>query len=321
MNPKIVAAFVGGALVASGLVYVAVKPASTAKSALPGFPADYKLPSEQPALPASAAPETRTPAEPSMPIIGPPKTPPAPSTAKASVKATAEEKLPPALAAAKEPAPDPSPSPSLQTAAAPRPEPVREDVPPPPAFRDREPASVPVRAPQSVTLAPGTMVKIRVGETLSTKNLKSGDIFRATLAQPLVADGMVIAERGARAEGRVVEADKGGKLKKPAHLTLELTQVTTSDGQNVSLRSSTFVQQAKGTTGKDAAKVGAGAALGAIIGAVAGGGKGAGIGAGVGTAAGAGDVLLTKGNDAVIPVETQLSFTLSDQITITERLR
>ncbi|MCU1292713.1 MAG: hypothetical protein JWP08_1563, partial [Bryobacterales bacterium] len=76
---------------------------------------------------------------------------------------------------------------------------------------------------------------------------------------------------------------------------------------------------AKGT-GKDAAKVGGGAALGAIIGAIAGGGKGAGIGAGVGGAAGAGDVLLTRGKPVVLASETKLSFRLAAPVSITERL-
>jgi hypothetical protein len=61
--------------------------------------------------------------------------------------------------------------------------------------------------------------------------------------------------------------------------------------------------------------------LGAIIGAIAGGGKGAGIGAGVGGAAGAGDVLLTRGKDAVIPVETKLTFRLQEPVSITEQGR
>jgi hypothetical protein len=51
-----------------------------------------------------------------------------------------------------------------------------------------------------------------------------------------------------------------------------------------------------------------------------GGGKGAGIGAGAGGAAGAGDVLLTRGKPAEIPVETRVSFRVQDSVTITERL-
>jgi hypothetical protein len=172
-----------------------------------------------------------------------------------------------------------------------------------------------------VTLAVGTALNVRVGETLSTKKNKAGDTFLATLAQPLIIDGFVIAERGARAEGRIVEADKAGKVSGVPLLVVELTRVTTSDGQNVKVRTSAYNQEGKSPTTKNAAKVVGGAALGAIIGAVAGGGKGAAIGSGVGGAAGAGDVALTKGPDAEIAVETRLTFKVQEPVTITEKTR
>ena len=182
------------------------------------------------------------------------------------------------------------------------------------------PAPVPVQA-HNVTLTAGTAVAVRIGETLSTRNNKSGDTFLATLSQPLVVDGMVIAERGARAEGRIVEAERAGKAHGLAHMTLELTKITTSDGQQVRVQTASYKQEGKSRTKKDVAKVGIGAAIGAAIGAIAGGGKGAGIGAGVGGAAGGADVLLTRGDESEILVETLLTFRLQTPVTITERLR
>ena len=60
-----------------------------------------------------------------------------------------------------------------------------------------------------------------------------GDTFTATLDKELVVDGFVIAERGARVEGRVVSSDRGGKVKGVAVLSVELTRLRTSDGQSV----------------------------------------------------------------------------------------
>jgi hypothetical protein len=161
---------------------------------------------------------------------------------------------------------------------------------------------------------------VRLGETLSTQRSRAGDTFTATLDQPLVVDGFVIAERGARAQGRVVESDPAGRVHGLAQLSLELTQINTSDGQKVRVNTAAFKKQAESTKKKDATKVGIGAALGAAIGAIAGGGKGAAIGAGVGGAAGAGDVMLTRGQAAEVPVETRLTFRLSEPVTITEKL-
>jgi len=146
-----------------------------------------------------------------------------------------------------------------------------------------------------------------------------GDTFAATLDQELVADGFVIAERGARVEGRVVAADRGGKVKGVASLSVELTRVHTSDGQNVAIETDAFAKQAEQSRRQDAEKVGAGVAIGAVVGAIAGGGKGAAIGAGVGGGAGAGGVLLTRGDVARLPTETRIRFRLRAPVTLTEQ--
>jgi hypothetical protein len=172
-----------------------------------------------------------------------------------------------------------------------------------------------------VTIPAGTTLSVRLAETLSTQRSRAGDAFAATLDQPLIVDGFVIAERGARVQGRVVESDPAGRVRGLAQLALELTQINTSDGQKVRINTAVFRKQAEPTKKKDAAKVGIGAALGAAIGAIAGGGKGAAIGAGVGGAAGAGDVLLTRGQAAEVPVETRLTFRLSEPVTLTEKLQ
>ena len=125
------------------------------------------------------------------------------------------------------------------------------------------------------------MLTVRVDEALSTSKNQSGDSFRATLDQPLVVDGFVIAERGARVEGRVAESDPGGRVRGVSHLALELVRLNTSDGQRVKLQTASFTKEGEKSLKKDATKVGIAAGIGAAIGAIAGGGKGAGIGAAV----------------------------------------
>ena len=147
----------------------------------------------------------------------------------------------------------------------------------------------------------------------------TGDTFLATLDQPLTVEGLVIAERGARVEGRIVSSERGGKVQGVAGLAVELTRLHTSDGQQVAIRTESFQKKAAASQKQDAAKVGVAAAIGAAIGAIAGGGKGAAIGAGVGGGAGAGGVLLTRGEPATLPSETRLSFRLAAPVTLTER--
>jgi hypothetical protein len=190
-------------------------------------------------------------------------------------------------------------------------------MPPPPS--ETKPIAPP-RVAKTVTIPAGTLLSARVDEKLSSSTSQTGDSFRATLDNPLVIDGAVVAERGARIEGRVAESDRGGKVKGTATLALELVRLNTSDGQRVRLQTEGFTKVAEKSTKKDAMKVGIGAGLGAAIGAIAGGGKGAAIGAGVGGAAGTGAVMTTRGEAAEVPAETRLTFRLKEPITITEKL-
>lgn len=192
--------------------------------------------------------------------------------------------------------------------------------PPPDSSRavDSTPAAPP-RIPKTVTIPAGTLLSVRIDDRLSSDTVHTGDSFRASLDQPLVVDGAVVAERGARIEGRVTESDRGGKVSGVATLALELVRLNTSDGQRVRVQTEGFTKTAEKSTKKDAAKVGIGAGLGAAIGAIAGGGKGAAIGAGLGGAAGTGAVLTSRGQAAEVPAETRMTFRLREAITLTEK--
>ncbi len=177
------------------------------------------------------------------------------------------------------------------------------------------------REPQSVTLPAGTLIPVRLSDAISTEKQLTNDPFTAVLSEPLVINGMVIAERGSRAEGRIVSITRAGKVKGTAHVAIELTQFISSDGQKVRIQTALFEQEGKSSGKKDAGKVAAAAGIGAAVGAIFGGGKGAAIGAGAGGGAAGGGVLLTRGEPVVLPVETRISFRVTDPVTLTEKLR
>lgn len=168
-------------------------------------------------------------------------------------------------------------------------------------------------------LTAGTRLPVRIGETITSRSHLPGDTFLATLDQPLVIDGFIIAERGARLEGRVVDAPANqGK----ARFGIELSRLSTSDGQHIAIHTDAYFKDGSHSGGgRDALAIGAGAAIGAAIGAAAGGGKGAAIGAGVGGAASAAGVMLSRDHAVEIPVETRITFRVKDSIKITERLQ
>jgi hypothetical protein len=218
-------------------------------------------------------------------------------------------------------APEPAKPQEIAVAPAPLEPPVETKTEPPVV---EAPVAVESKAeapsPHSVTIADGTMLRVRLGKALSTKRNRVGDTFGGTLDQELVVDGFVIAERGSRVEGRVTQSEEAGRTRGLAHLGLELTRIHTSDGQTVSVRTAKFEQLGAPSKTDDWAKVGMGTAIGGAIGAAAGGGKGAAIGAAAGAAAGAGTVAATRGKPAEIAVETRISFKLEQPVMLTERL-
>jgi hypothetical protein len=170
--------------------------------------------------------------------------------------------------------------------------------------------------PASLHLASGTLVSARLTQTLSSKQNRSGDGFTATLEQPVVVNGWVVARRGQTVEGRVINVQKAGRIKGTSKLEVALTELTLVNGQQLPVHTR-LIQAAGGTSkGRDANTIGTTTGVGAVIGAIAGEGHGAAIGAGVGAAAGVAGVLLTRGRPTVIPPEALLTFRLESSADI-----
>lgn len=305
---RILLAFALGAVIATGVVLFVVKRESAPPQPAPAAAAPVAAPA-----PAEVAPPPQPPA-PLAEAVPPAK--PAPMPAKKAKRPLPSIPNEPVQVASAQPAPAVEPpAPAPAPAAEPAPSIANQEIPPAPA------PPPPPPEPKKVTLTAGTLLSVRLLETLSSDTAQTGDAFSATLDQPLIADGFVIAERGARVLGKVISADKAGRVKGLAQLTVQLTQVNTSDGQKIPIQTEEFVREGPKSAGSDAAKVGVAAGLGAAIGAIFGGGKGAAIGAGAGGAAGTGTVMATRGKAAVLPVETRLSFRLKNAVTVTEKLK
>jgi hypothetical protein len=145
--------------------------------------------------------------------------------------------------------------------------------------------------------------------------MKTGDAFSAILDVPISVDDWVVAAPGSRVDGRIVEVDKGGRVKGEANLSIELTSLTLGDGRKIDIVTSPISTAAEKKKGQDAKRIGIAGGAGAAVGAIAGGGKGAAIGALVG--AGAGTAM--RGEAAEIPAETVVAFELRSPVTIQEK--
>ena len=197
--------------------------------------------------------------------------------------------------------------------------PQEQDQPPQQSQRQRR--MRPVRQPSgpvpaNITIPAGKVVFARLNEPLSSDHNHAGDRFTATLDQPIVVDGWVVARRGETIVGTVTEAKKAGRVKGISHLGLQLTDITIVDGNQLPVNAELWNGSAGTSHGADAAAIATTTGVGTIIGAAANGGTGAGVGAGAGALAGIGLVLLTRGKPTVLGPEYPLSFRLKEPISI-----
>jgi len=206
------------------------------------------------------------------------------------------------------PAPTPDPEPPQQVAENPQPAPVQAPPPPPPA--------PPRPVVKEVTLPAGTVIPVRITETLDTKTAQANDVFHGSLAGDLGTQGVIAIPHGAEVVGRVVDAHEAAHFKGAAMLSIELTELV-ARGQKLSVVTDPYTKDAEGRGKNTAEKAGGGAVLGAVIGALAGGGKGAAIGGLAGAGAGTGINAATRGQQVVIPTETLINFQLQSPITVT----
>jgi hypothetical protein len=165
----------------------------------------------------------------------------------------------------------------------------------PPAAQTPRPA---YGLPAQVTLKPGTFLSMRINQKLADNKNSAGDTFSGTLTQPVVINGILVAQRGQMVYGRVTEAQK---VKNVHRLGIEVTGIMLADGTQVTVHTRLisregpilpYGHQQEGsitTAGADGSTPPAGA-----------------------TAA----VLATKGHDSVIYPGTLLMFQNENAVTI-----
>lgn len=225
-----------------------------------------------------------------------------------------------------------SPS-SNQTTTTANPETGSQQTPTSPSSAD-DPQSAPTSSGSVLTVPAGTEIKATLDTPLSSKTSRGGDLFTATLNQPLMAtDGRIGIPAGARINGEVTQAE-GGKVlpsvRGKGRLNLRFREIVLNDGTRIPLTATLeSVRDTSGaragntneegqvesrTSGTEVAKnVGIGAAVGAVAGLIFGSAlKGLAIGA----AAGGGYVLAAKGKDVNIPANSGLVLRTGQAISV-----
>jgi len=158
----------------------------------------------------------------------------------------------------------------------------------------------------------GTNLKIRLEDTLSSKESRVGDRFTATVLSPTRFDEATL-------RGHVSSIQKSGKIQGRTSMNLAFDSVQLHEGRGGPLhgyvtrvygdsgRADTEGGVQSGSRSKQAVKRGGiGAVAGAVIGGIAGGGKGAAIGLILGGAGGAGSLAVQGSKELKLESGTEM---------------
>lgn len=167
------------------------------------------------------------------------------------------------------------------------------------------PAPAPVAAPSSVTLPYGTMLLVRMMDSVSSKN-SPGANFTTKLEYNLVVNGVVVAPAGTIIYGKVQSSSQARRATGKSTLDIRLAQMVVG-GSPLPIATSSY-KQAGDASIKKVAKA---AGVGAIIGNNTGSGNGA-----QGAAIGAGISMLKPGQTLTVPPGSLLEFTLTQSVVV-----
>ena len=159
----------------------------------------------------------------------------------------------------------------------------------------------------------GSKLKIRINDTLSTKDSRIGDRFTATVIDPSRFDEATVY-------GHISSIKKSGKVKGRTSMNLAFDSVELRDGRKGVMRGYVTRVYGEGSgraddeggvesgsrTNQTLKRSGIGATVGAIVGGFAGGGKGAAIGLIVGGAGGAGSLAVQGSKELKIESGTEM---------------
>jgi len=89
---------------------------------------------------------------------------------------------------------------------------------------------------QAISLSEGTILRVRLLETLDSRISKNGDMVNLEASEDLVVNGFVVVKKGAKVTGMVTDASAAGIGGKKGSLNLSIDYVQAVSGKNIKLR-------------------------------------------------------------------------------------
>jgi len=176
----------------------------------------------------------------------------------------------------------------------------------------------------------GTIMRVRMNSTISSKTAKVGNTFTTTVTEPVYSsNGVVVIPTGSTLTGRVDAVRPAANGGKPGEIDVSFISLRLPNGRTRTINASlTDLESGKTTSDNEGTAsagkmknrkiifIGGGAAGGALLGAIVGGGKATAIGAIVGAGAGFLGDRFTKGPNAEVKSGTEFGVYLNQAISL-----
>ena len=96
-------------------------------------------------------------------------------------------------------------------------------------------SAAPALSQQSVSVAVGTVIPLRIDKLLSSYSSRVGDPFTATVFRSVSVDGRTVLPEGVKVEGRVTAITQGVPGKSPATIAVAFDKISLPDGKSIPL--------------------------------------------------------------------------------------
>lgn len=199
--------------------------------------------------------------------------------------------------------PAPAPGANARTEVAPAIEVPVPIAPPEPRFED-------------LVVPAQSVIGLQLDSTVSSEQAQVEDVVVAHVTRDVRVAERVAIPAGARVQGFVTVAERGGRLRERARLGIRFTTVILSDGTRLPIDTEAVYREGDSAARESATKIGGGAIGGAIIGGILGGAKGAAIGSTIGAGAGTTAVMTGGRNPAAFGPTTPLTIRLEQPVTV-----
>jgi hypothetical protein len=181
----------------------------------------------------------------------------------------------------------------------------------------------PEDVPPPLLLPEGSVIPVSLITEISTEHVEVGDGVYARTIIPMTVDNQIVIPVGTYVTGRIVNAERPGRVSGKAEMTISFQTLIYETGVTVPIygslggvggtadREGEASVEGDSTKGEDVTVVAGRSGTGAGIGAIADrSARGILLGAGVGAAVGVTEILLSRGEDLVLPPGTLIEIVL-----------